>query len=688
MRADSRLEAHRSTTSLLSILKLEDPEHSTSVHAKSSESTERLASVQDPEADSTPEKAEGGTKSRRKSFTKYFRHRRSSSADLLSKLKGNGSRLSLGTKRTPSGEELPTIGSEHPEQLDHIGEDAPLQNGLVNGEEVQQEEVEEDPENWGPPTTLLAELQVRKAHQKTRNRTAATAFPNGMHSTLLQLDAVAQIEKKNRQGQRVALAWEDAGAVDAANNDDEDVPLGMLFANRKGLVNEMDNRSRPLGLMEKRELEDNEPLSRRRNRLRGGDTGPVRGPSPSKNQSTHNLAMPNASQIHLGGASPQPAGTPSAETPEDAEQRPASEAFALDLLNNLGIKTADDKSSAAEPPKPQPTPDSENETLGQRRARLQAEARSRQASGNTIASAVPPPLAGADAPSQARPALKTTKSMADLLASHPVGGLADGARKVSNDQLLNSMPVTGGLLAKSQLRQDAKRRNLLESNRRSSTYGLGRPLVEVRGPADTYAALKGGPFMGGMYNTGAGIGASATAASTPGMMMGSGNGGEMGVYFPKQQQQHHHQRAQSYNFGSGMGAHMSQSNPSLMMNGMGTPMSMSGMPPGNYAYGGQMAYQQPTMNGMNMGMPQMQMYDPIAMNAMQMQMQMNGMGMGMQNGMHSSGIGGAGMGMQNGVSMNGMSMPMQMQATPGFMEEQPMEPKRRALIDRWRQSIQ
>jgi len=605
---------------------------------------------------------------------------------LLSKLKDNGSRLSLGTKRTPSGEEIPTVGSEHPEQLDHIGENTPLQDGPVDGEEeLQQEEMEEDSEQWGPPTTLLAELQVRKAHQKTRNRTAATAFPNGMHSTLLQLDAVAQIEKKKRQGQRVALAWEDSDAVDAANHDDEDVPLGVLFPNRKGLINEID-KSRPLGLMERRELEDNEPLSRRRNRLRGGDTGPVRGGSPSKNQSTLNLTMPNASQIHLGGASPQPASTPNAaatpgaKTPEDAEQHPASEAFALDLLNDLGIKPEDTKPPpVVEPPKPQPTPDSENETLGQRRTRLQAEARSRQASGNTIT--------GADAPPQARPALKTTRSMADLLASHPVGPGPgpDGTRKPSNDQ-----PLGGGLLAKSQVRQDAKKRNLIESNRRSSTFGLGRPLVEVSGPADTYAALKAAPFMGGVYNTGAG--ATATAASTPGMMMGGVSGadvgGQRGGYFPQQQQQQQHQRAQSYNYGSGMGmaTHMAQSNPNLMMAGMPTPtpMSMAGTPgAAAYGYGAQMPYQQPAMNGMGMS----QMYDPMAVNVMQMQMQMQMQmsGMGMQNGIHGHGINmGMGMGVPNGMS-GSMSTPGQMPL--GMGEELPMEAKRRALIDRWRQSI-
>jgi len=87
----------------------------------------------------------------------------------------------------------------------------------------------------GKPTTLLAELQLRKAEQKTRTRTAATAFPNGMHSTLLQLDAVAQHQQRARQLRQVRLAWEDpTGAGDGMgggrdDDEDEDVPLGMLL---------------------------------------------------------------------------------------------------------------------------------------------------------------------------------------------------------------------------------------------------------------------------------------------------------------------------------------------------------------------------------------------------------------------------------------------------------------------------
>ena len=62
---------------------------------------------------------------------------------------------------------------------------------------------------YGAPTTLLAELQLRKQQQKQRTRPLAKTYPNGMHSTLLEMDAVAQVEQKSRKGKRINLAWED-----------------------------------------------------------------------------------------------------------------------------------------------------------------------------------------------------------------------------------------------------------------------------------------------------------------------------------------------------------------------------------------------------------------------------------------------------------------------------------------------
>ena len=137
----------------------------------------------------------------------------------------------------------------------------------------------EDEEYTGAPTTLLAELQLRKQQQKLRVRNAATDFPNGMHSTLLQLDAVAQVQKQSRKQKHITLAWEDPNQRNSAaeNEGDEDVPLGVLYPGRKAPLNEStgwNDENQPLGLIAKRAMEDNEPLSRRRARLKGTSIDP------------------------------------------------------------------------------------------------------------------------------------------------------------------------------------------------------------------------------------------------------------------------------------------------------------------------------------------------------------------------------------------------------------------------------
>ena len=153
-----------------------------------------------------------------------------------------------------------------------------------DGDELSSEDEEDDEEEVyeGPPTTLLAELQLRKQQNKLRTRPAINAHPNGMHSTLLELDAVREIERKARHGKRVNLAWENPDANPEHNQDleDDDVPLGMLaVAKAAGAKNSnidislvVSEMNRPLGLMERREIDDNEPLSRRRDRLQGRQT--------------------------------------------------------------------------------------------------------------------------------------------------------------------------------------------------------------------------------------------------------------------------------------------------------------------------------------------------------------------------------------------------------------------------------
>ena len=232
----------------------------------------------------------------------------------------------------------------------------PEENGIkdeqtVESENEEQEEVkpEEEAEYVGPPTTLLAELQLRKAQQKSRTRTAATSFPNGMHSTLLELDAVAQLEKSKRKKARVALAWEDPEmhAAFDENDRDEDVPLGMLFPGKQ----KQDPRdlNRPLGLLAKRELEENEPLSNRRNRLLGIDPRP-RESSPSKS---------HAPAVRVNGFDARDNEESDPEHEEetlgqrlrrlknqkelndalgDVEARPVSVAFSAEMLGELGVE--------------------------------------------------------------------------------------------------------------------------------------------------------------------------------------------------------------------------------------------------------------------------------------------------------------------------------------------------------------
>ena len=129
----------------------------------------------------------------------------------------------------------------------------------------------------GAPNTLLAELNKRKTYQKHRTRNVLTGYPNGIRSTLLELDAIAQIEKKRRDEQRVQLAWEESDnnpvLIDQVDESDDNVPLGLIFSKRSAHKRQsgrgtMDENYLP-GLIQSSYLEDNEPLSMRRFRLKG-----------------------------------------------------------------------------------------------------------------------------------------------------------------------------------------------------------------------------------------------------------------------------------------------------------------------------------------------------------------------------------------------------------------------------------
>lgn len=372
--------------------------------------------------------------------------KRNSSSNLLeNSKKRNSSLLSLGGhfgKRKSSAQQFEDAHEYYEvDAADLHGEDAPLQrsheesDGLADEEndfhdareemldgEDEIEESEEVEEYNGAPTTLLAELQLRKLQQKQRGRTAATAFPNGMHSTLLQLDAVAQVQKQSRKQTRTTLAWEDpeTNHVGADNHDDEDIPLGLLFSGRKLDANDKSrlfDEDRPLGLIARRDMEDNEPLSHRRARLRGEDPAP-RIADPDKRNSMYTLDLPNFLDEKT-----QPENDDEDETLAQrirrlkatnvsTQPRPVSRDLASEVMSQFGgLQPAEQisKDEMSVPLTATGTPGPE-ETLGQRRKRLQREAnRSRNVSGESNGSA-------------ARLAMTSRHSMATILSAHPAAG--------------------------------------------------------------------------------------------------------------------------------------------------------------------------------------------------------------------------------------------------------------------------
>ena len=344
---------------------------------------------------------------------------------------------------------------------------------------------------------------MRKAQQKLRNRTAATAFPNGMHSTLLQLDAVDQLQKQKRKQQHTRLAWEDPNAnhPGAENEDDEDVPLGMLFAGRQISTAEKARRmdeDRPLGLIAKRDMEDNEPLSHRRARLRGED--PIaRNTSPTKPNSMYTLDVLNFSDTNLVENPQEPAAGNDNENENETlgqrlrrlkatqiplQPRPVSDDFASEMMSQLGVPSRPPVTTAATATK---TPDPE-ETLGQRRKRLQAEAaaankdKSRQASGESNDAAVP----------ATQQAVSKRRSMADILTAHPAAGAGNPTtvRALSNEIKFAPAPKTRNTpWAMSQTRQASLGAGMPMAS------GLGSPTNPMNGNGGVGAGGGGGGYF-------------------------------------------------------------------------------------------------------------------------------------------------------------------------------------------------
>jgi hypothetical protein len=395
---------------------------------------------------STPDLQPPSPKRRSSHFSLLPGRRRTSedAADSRSVAEGNEGRR----------RELAELGGIYP--LSDQGPVSP--NELApDGDEFSSEDEEDDEEEVyeGPPTTLLAELQLRKQQNKLRTRPAINAHPNGMHSTLLELDAVREVERKARHGKRVNLAWENPDANPDHNQDleDDDVPLGMLaVAKAAGAKNSnidislvVSEMNRPLGLMERREIDDNEPLSRRRDRLQGRQTvylpqtldavqhrvsqmnlspyGPGGG---LRSQSRLGLALPSPQQGDFSPAAPEEDDDDEGETlaqrkarlaAEDPlpRARPVSGMFSAELLSQFGGDPEEEQARGKGKEVAHGPDDSEvEETLGQRRRRLQAE---REAQERLMAG---PTAAGLGYPDASR--VSRRLSMADMLGAYPREG--------------------------------------------------------------------------------------------------------------------------------------------------------------------------------------------------------------------------------------------------------------------------
>ncbi|KAI1274448.1 hypothetical protein F5Y07DRAFT_373145 [Xylaria sp. FL0933] len=430
-----------------------------------------------------------GTDKKRKSHMK-----RASTTELL---EPKNNRSSIFHLRKPSALSRHSSSQEDRPGRDSIdnNEERQRTSSSINGEHAQEgeekdEESEEEPTYFGPPTTLLAELQMRKHQQKLRTRPAATAFPNGMHSTLLELDKVAEVERQARKGKRVNLAWEDPNSNPAGDDDDEDTPLGVLLATKgqtTGLIGTIPGAPRPLGLMEQRDMEDNEPLSVRRSRLQGREVGPIQRMTLSRGLNIAPALRVPSPQLRVV--------TPEGDEIEDEtladrmrrlrsrddnnplpQARPVSSSFSAELLSQLGDAFKEDEPESKDPPKEkrnsQVQPTEEEETLGQRRQRLQLE---REAREREMARVM---LNGGR--SSVSPQLTKRHSLADVLGGH-------------NRKTLLSDP-----------RVDAERARQEEAARYKEDQRRKLAALRHQMPSNLSAPnlVKPGGFMSGRFNDG------------------------------------------------------------------------------------------------------------------------------------------------------------------------------------------
>ncbi|KAM0352973.1 hypothetical protein ACHAPU_001857 [Fusarium lateritium] len=368
-------------------------------------------------------------------------------------------------------------------------------------DEAEHASEEEGEGYYGPPTTLLAELQLRKQQQKERTQ---RTFPGGMHATLLEMDAVAETQRKARNNKRINLAWEEGQAQPLdEDSGDEDTPLAVIAARNQGAKNVMDLQ-RPIGLMERREIEENEPLSHRRARLHGQDPrSMVITNRPSMNNLSANYRPTTSHSAHYSVAhpsvhntSPEPDDEFEGETladrkrrlaaKEEAENllpkaRPVSGAFSVELLTQF--EDPEEKKNEAEEKKPTT---GEEETLGQRRRRLQAEreAREREMSFNQL-------NATSEDPEPVIPGVNgQMHQMSSVLAAHP--------KRETNPT------------REDRARLEHERRLVRERDVKMTAYRNQMP--QNWGSATN---AQSGGFLGGTFNNGLGGQNSQAAMSSP-----------------------------------------------------------------------------------------------------------------------------------------------------------------------------
>ncbi|OKL59864.1 hypothetical protein UA08_04685 [Talaromyces atroroseus] len=302
--------------------------------------------------------------------------------------------------------------------VDSHGSEGDVADDDEDDDDEEKEDYEtEEPMLFGRPTTLLAELQMRKQEQKQRTRTAANAFPNGMHSTLLELDAVAQAQSNKRRQKHVTLAWEAEAVQNPDEGDeDEDIPLGLLYGHKDPAAEE-----RPLGLMERREMEESEPLSKRRARLRGEAV-----PSNKRSSTMTQLQSLAAAEPDSGdeGETLGQRLRRLKQEKRDKSKSIVSAEFENEIMAELG-KLHEAAEPVVETPGPQKPLEKapvneEEETLGQRRKRLQAEAQAQMSHGTRN--------------------VRASKSMADILQAYPSHNPGFPASGYSHDRQMSLNP--------------------------------------------------------------------------------------------------------------------------------------------------------------------------------------------------------------------------------------------------------